>query len=196
MFWGEQDASVFFCEDKYVESQYIAEYNNTWSCIFYLVPAIIYHKTNLNNISVCLFFLAIGSSLLHGTLRYYGQWLDEISMLCLSFMTIKEFKKGLPYDFLIIIIGLYLYLWNTFCIFLITFTAMQLIIVKESRRNIKKENKIYVNLYICSFLIGLACWLLDQLACSYVKAYNLHAWWHFFTSASMTSGYRVLLNKK
>ena len=50
-------------------------------------------------------------------------------------------KKGLPYDFLIIIIGLYLYLWNTFCIFLIIFTAMQLIIVKESRRNIKRKIK-------------------------------------------------------
>ena len=36
--------------------------------------------------------LGIGTALLHGTLRFYGQWLDEISMLILSFYIIKEVR--------------------------------------------------------------------------------------------------------
>ena len=193
MFWGKKDASVNFCEDKYSKSQYIAEYNNTLSCLFYLVPAILYRKTKIKNISLCLFFLAIGSMLLHGTLRYYGQWLDEISMLSLSYMTIKEFKPRIPNDFFILIVGAYLWFWNTFCIFFILFTVMQIIIVMEARKNIKEKNKLFVNTYIILFLFGAICWFLDQFACSYVKQYNLHAWWHFFTAASMTTGYYVLL---
>ena len=193
MFWGKQDASVDFCEDKYIKSNYIAEYNNTWSCVFYLVPAFLYRNTKLHNISSCLFSLWLGSTLLHGTLRYYGQWLDEISMLSLSFMTIKEFNPRLPNDFLAIMIGAYLYFWNSFCIFFIMFTIMQLIIVKEANKHIKDKNRLYINLYIISFLCGTICWSLDQLFCEYVKVYNLHAWWHFFTGMSMTSGYYVLL---
>jgi dihydroceramidase len=193
MFWGIQDSSVNFCEDKYVNSTYIAEYNNTLSCIFYLVPAILYRKTKIHNISTCLFFLAIGSAILHATLRFYGQWLDEIAMLCLSYMTIKEFRPNIPNDFLILAVILYLYFWNTFCIFFIMFTIMQLIIVHDAKNHINNRNRIYIYLYIVSFSLGSICWFLDQFACSYFKVYNLHAWWHFFTGMSMTSGYYVLL---
>ena len=36
--------------------------------------------------------LGIGTATLHGTLRYYGQWFDEIAMLILSFYIIKELR--------------------------------------------------------------------------------------------------------
>ena len=193
MFWGKNDASIDFCEDNYKENKYIAEYNNTLSCIFYLVPAILYRNTKIHYISVFLFLLSIGSAILHGTLRYYGQWLDEISMLCISYLTIKKFIPVIPNDFIVIIIGLYLYFWDTFCIFFIMFTMMQIIIVKEAKQYIKSKNKIFILSYICLFLTGSICWFLDHFACNYFKSYNLHAWWHFFTGMSMTAGFYVLL---
>jgi len=168
MFWGKNDASIDFCEDNYKENKYIAEYNNTLSCIFYLIPAILYRNTKIHYISVSLFLLSIGSAILHGTLRYYGQWLDEISMLCISYLTIKNFIPSIPNDFIVIIIGLYLYFWDTFCIF-------------------------FILSYIFLFLTGSICWFLDNFACNYFKSYNLHAWWHFFTGMSMTAGFYVLL---
>jgi len=175
MFWGKNDASIDFCEDNYKENKYIAEYNNTLSCIFYLVPAILYRNTKIHYISVFLFLLSIGSAILHGTLRYYGQWLDEISMLCISYLTIKNFRPGTPNDFIVM------------------FTIMQIIIVKETRKYIKSKNKIFILSYICLFLTGSVCWFLDHFACNYFKSYNLHAWWHFFTGMSMTAGFYVLL---
>jgi len=193
MFWGKPDSSVDFCEDKYVNNQYIAEYNNTWSCIFYLVPALLYRNTKIHNIAVCLFFLWIGSTLLHGTLRYYGQWLDEISMLSVSYMTIQQFKKDLPNYFLGLIILIYLYFWNTFCIFFLMFTVMQIILVNNAKKHINDRNIKYINLYILSFSLGLLCWFLDQFACNYFKLYNLHAFWHFFTAMAITSGYAGFL---
>ena len=37
MYWGNPDVSVKFCEDKYGVSNYVAEYYNTLSAIFYII---------------------------------------------------------------------------------------------------------------------------------------------------------------
>ena len=40
-----------------------------------------------------LIILGIGTFLLHATQRWYGQWLDELSMLLLSFQGISYLRK-------------------------------------------------------------------------------------------------------
>ena len=40
MFWGKPDVSVSFCEEKYVVSDYIAEYYNTMSALSYVIVGI------------------------------------------------------------------------------------------------------------------------------------------------------------
>ena len=92
MFWGPPDVSVSFCEDKYVVSNYIAEYYNTMSALSYVIVGLIFSRTRLKRLSKIIMILGIGTALLHGTLRFYGQWLDEISMLILSFYIIKEVR--------------------------------------------------------------------------------------------------------
>ena len=92
MFWGTPDVSVSFCEDKYVVSNYLAEYYNTMSALSYVIVGLFFYKTRLKNLSKIIILLGLGTALLHGTLRFYGQWLDEISMLILSFYIIKEVR--------------------------------------------------------------------------------------------------------
>ena len=92
MFWGTPDVSVSFCEDKYVVSNYIAEYYNTMSALSYVIVGLFFYKTRLKNLSKIIILLGLGTALLHGTLRFYGQWLDEVSMLILSFYIIKEVR--------------------------------------------------------------------------------------------------------
>ena len=41
MYWGNPDASVSFCEDKYNVLPYVAEYYNTMSAISYLIVGLI-----------------------------------------------------------------------------------------------------------------------------------------------------------
>ena len=47
MYWGTPDVSVSFCEDKYVVSNYIAEYYNTMSALSYVIVGLIFYRTRL-----------------------------------------------------------------------------------------------------------------------------------------------------
>ena len=44
--------------------------------------------------------------------------------------------------------------------------------------------------------MGFICWVLDQVACSFVQPFQLHAWWHLCTSISILCGMMELLNDK
>ena len=90
MYWGTPDVSVSFCEDKYIVSNYIAEYYNTLSAFAYILVGTFYYKTKLKKIGLSIIFLGIGTTVLHSTLRYYGQILDEGGMLVLSFNIINK----------------------------------------------------------------------------------------------------------
>ena len=82
MFWGIKDSSSFFCEEPYSNSQYIAEYYNTISAIPYiLVGMYIYNVLKYSKIGISVILIGLGTMLLHGTQRYYGQWADEMSMI-------------------------------------------------------------------------------------------------------------------
>ena len=89
---GKPDASVDFCEDKYIKSDYVAEYYNTLSAFSYIVVGIFYYKTKLKSIGISIILLGIGTGVLHSTLRYYGQILDEGAMLVLSFNIINKIR--------------------------------------------------------------------------------------------------------
>ena len=65
MFWGEPDASVHFCEDKYATNDYVAEYYNTLSAFSYILVGMFYYKTKLKKIGVSIIFLGIGTGVLH-----------------------------------------------------------------------------------------------------------------------------------
>ena len=75
-YWGEYDSSIIFCEDKYVESEYIAEYWNTISGLLYVVVGIYFMNTLVKNIGISLVIMGLGTMGLHGTLRWYGQCMD------------------------------------------------------------------------------------------------------------------------
>ena len=54
MFWGKPDVSVSFCEDKYVVSDYIAEYYNTMSALSYVIVGILFYRTRLKKLSIIM----------------------------------------------------------------------------------------------------------------------------------------------
>ena len=202
MYWGNPDVSVKFCEDKYKVSNYVAEYYNTLSAISYIIVGIFLCKTNLKEIAISTILLGIGTGILHCTLRYYGQWLDEISMLTLSFFLIKrlrkcELNKETNPLILFILFFTYFVFTNYFIVFLSIFSALQVYIYKLS-----KSAKIFknrwkrrlINLYIFIFIISSICWVMDQTLCKFVKSYNLHAIWHIGTSLSLLLGSISLLD--
>ena len=195
MFWGSKDTSVAFCEDKYIKSQYVAEYYNTLSGISYSLVGLYFYNKNIKDIGFILFFLGIGTCLLHATQRFYGQWLDECSMLTLCFYTIKRLRlkkdKTTKDNILLILLFSYFYFESFFGYFLILFSSLLTYIYFIAKElNI---NKRYFKIYLYVFIFSTICWILDQVFCNYVKNYYLHAVWHIGTSISIFFGINSIL---
>lgn len=202
-YWGKSDTSVHFCEKPYKKSKYIAEFYNTISAVSYLLVGIFFSFTKIKKIGYTLSVLSIGTALLHGTQRYYGQILDELSMLFLSFYIIEELRKieKQKTNKLILgaLVGIYLGSYNYFSMFFLTFVFCQLYIVFLVKKLIKKQintnkvKKLLINSYIIIFLISTTCWVLDQCFCYKVENMHLHAWWHIGTAMSIFLGLLFLV---
>ena len=195
MFWGLPDISVSFCEDKYVVSKYIAEYYNTMSALSYIIVGLIFYKTRFKNLSRIIILLGLGTALLHGTLRFYGQWLDEVSMLILSFFLIKEiretrFNKYTSNLYLGSLIIPYFIFERYFCYFFLVFSSLQIYIYKIAQMGRKQNNKksFLIKAYSLILIFSLGCWFCDQFFCDYVKNYQLHAVWHAGTALALLLG--------
>lgn len=194
-FWGHEDISIHFCEDKYTHMFWIAEYYNTISCVFYILSGMMLWKLQREKtIGISLICVGLGSMVLHGTLRYYGQWMDEVAMLITSFFGIRKIKKNISNIFLIPIIAFYSYFQSFFLYFLIIFTGSQIFLGYKSIKTIKNKKvtlkkKIMSIMYIQFFLMGAICWLTDQFYCHELKDYHFHAWWHLFTSIAAFCGF-------
>ena len=184
MIWA--DASVHFCEEKY--NDYVAEFFNTTSSIFYIFAGVYFINTPLYKLAYSAIGIGVGSALLHGTQRRAAQWADEISMICLIFYGVQRFKKKLKDYWLLPIVGSYIAFSSVFSIFLIGFSAAQVYVMSKAF-----HNNIYGKLYCITFLSGFYCWLLDQFACEYVKEMYLHAWWHLLSALSMFFGFKAIL---
>jgi len=199
-FWGQEDTSVHFCESKYTHVSWIAEFYNTISCLFYILAGLVLWKfQHQKKIGISVILVGIGSIMLHMTLRYYGQWIDEISMLITSFFGLQQIKKNLSKMYLIPIVVLYYYFHSYFFYFLVVFAGSQLYLTYKSLKLIRQRNfglkkKIMLVLYINCFALGLICWLADQLYCEEFKHLYMHAWWHFFTALSAFFGFMGFSN--
>lgn len=201
-YWGNKDASVSFCEPAYKDSIYIAEYYNTFSGFIYCFLGLYFLKTDIKNMGYTLISLGTGTVLLHATQRWYGQWLDELSMLYLSFQIIKRIRylRNQKTPNWIALIGLltYIYFFETYVIFILLFSGAQLQILNDVKYLKPKEKKkwifdLSILIYKVSFIISSILWILDHLLCKNVEFLKLHAIWHIGTGISIFFGLNNLL---
>lgn len=182
-YWGEPDISVHFCEKKYEVLDWIAEYNNSTSAIIYLLVALFYYNTKIRELSYYIFFMGISTMIMHGTLRYYGQILDELSIIFIFHQNIKRlYKKNLNFV-LYFNIFIYLIFNNYYFIFLSIFFTYKTFILKKicAKNNFKKNEKIFIYIYYFYFTLAGICWFIDQKLCGYFPNIQFHALWHCFS---------------
>lgn len=195
-FWGNEDSSITFCETNYNTSPYIAEYYNTLSGLIYSFVGLYFLNTNIKSSAYAMIVLGLSTSFFHGTMRYYGQWCDEMSMLYLSFMLIKEIHPNIPYIYLFGMFGLYGMYWQEFAMFFYMFMLMQTYVYLLSMEFRKiKENNYYFVIKEISIYFAMGFWLLDMFLCNYGREY-FHAGWHIFTGISLWSGGKLISNYK
>ena len=200
VFWGLKDTTIDFCETTHDKSIYIAEYYNSLSGSSYALVGFYFLSTKFYKIGYTLISLGLGTILLHSTQRWYGQYLDELSMLYLSFQVIEylRFKQHKQTSKLWLPLGLSIYLHNYNVLFLTMFAMCQVYILFFLKKPPPKKNneltvKIYNFLYKFFFIFSLMLWILDQTLCEYVKDYYLHALWHVGTSISIFFGLNELI---
>ena len=189
-YWGIPDISVSFCEKKYIESFWIAEYNNTFSASAYIFLGFIFLFTKIQHVGYSMIILGISTAIMHATLRYYGQWMDECSMLIISYSALKLLKKNLSNTGYIFIIIYYFLIKDYFILFFLLFSSMQIYIVYLSyNKQLITTQKILILCYIISFSFGTICWFIDQLFCNYIYNIPFHALWHIFSALGMFYGF-------
>ena len=185
-YWGKQDASIYFCEEKYEYSYWIAEYYNTMSSISYILVGMLFITSKIRNLAISLILVGLGSMFLHGSLRYYGQWCDEGAMLVLSFEGIKYFKPHMNYLYLLLLLFIYILFHNYSLIFLSLFAGLQvyLVVLGYSNISINNERELLVfKGYICLFGLALVFWAIDQFLCVDIgDPVYAHSLWHVFSA--------------
>ena len=195
-YWGPEDSSITFCEKNYDNSPYIAEYYNTLSAFTSCMVGVYFLNSRLKKeTAYAMIALGITTAMFHGTMRYWGQWGDELSMIYLSFMLIKEVHNDLPYMFLYCMVSTYLMYWDTFIVFFLMFMGMQtyLYLFSMNIRYIKDNNRLFLAKEACIYL-SIICWVLDHLFCNNYEYF--HAFWHILTSMTMFFGGKIMTNYK
>ena len=186
-FWGIPDTSIRFCEKKYNNHEYIAEYYNTFSSIIYLLVALPYIFGKTRNISISCMGIGIGSIIMHGSMRYYGQWIDELSILLYSYHMLRYLEKNMP-PFWPALITLYFLEWKNFQYFMTMLFFMQIRIYYD----LININKIRGIISIIINTIGSILWFYEQIWCEQVQDYYFHMYWHFCTAISILWNFSII----
>ena len=190
-YWGNPDTSITFCESKYTKVFWIAEFYNTLSSLGYVCVGLYYIKSKRYPIAVMITSVGIGSVLLHGTLRYYGQWLDEVSMLVSTIMAMDDLnsklikKNSIPF-----FIIFYFIFYKTFLVFFCTFTLLNIYLSYL----VFKSSIINYYIYNTLVILGTSCWFIDRFLCDNIEFLYLHAWWHILTSMAISTIFLGLTN--
>ncbi len=190
-YWGNPDTSITFCESKYTKVFWIAEFYNTLSSLCYVCVGFYYIKSKRYPIAVMITSVGIGSVLLHGTLRYYGQWLDEVSMLVSTIMAMDDLnsklikKNSIPF-----FIIFYFIFYKTFLVFFCTFTLLNIYLSYL----VFKSSIINYYIYNTLVILGTSCWFIDRFLCDNIEFLYLHAWWHILTSMAISTIFLGLTN--
>jgi dihydroceramidase len=217
-FWGDMPtASIDWCERNYVVTEYIAEFWNSISNVFFIIFSlwglhqVKRMETRFTSLYSCVLLVGLGSIAFHSTLRHVGQQGDETPMIlamlawayCLLLMrpSVSQKYPWAPATLAVVFL-VYGLLWsvlhymNSFVIlFQVHFGTLLCLCLTLVVRELsvcedpgaRKLGKGYIGFTALGFVL----WLLDQLLCDTwhtIGNPQLHAWWHFLVGIASYCG--------
>lgn len=181
--------NVRFCEPKYAQTPYVAEFYNTISNAAYVIAGLygLYHspRTFSGKLShIILILIGLGSATMHATLQYWAELLDEGPMLCLIVLYQISWSKLLAPTYArsfawfliaanLILFGLYV-IFHDYDIFVQSFTVQvvavclsPLIVLWTSLgsqrvRGLVQANRTRVFSIVTNILVARIGWELEQ----------------------------------
>jgi hypothetical protein len=161
----------------------------------YLLVGLYFINSKINKIENVIFIMGLGTICLHGTLRWYGQWSDELSMLMLLYFYIKEIYYDISYNYLYLIVGSYVTFHENHNVFLFLFISLMLYLFKTAQLIITNYiTKYWINIYFYCMITGFIVWLLDRIC--YTKSINYHVLWHILSGFACFSGSMVFYENR
>ncbi|CAM1296454.1 ACER3 (predicted) [Pycnogonum litorale] len=187
--WGIPTSTLDWCERNYEVTPYMAEFWNTISNVFLMVPpfygAVLAWRDNIEKKYILsyfsLFLVGVGSTLFHMTLKYEMQLCDELPMVYGSFVLVycqaEIVCKGNPKFMKRLLIGLILYS----IIFTVIYVGVKNPIFHQWVYGIIVSVILILNIYIARvissaptlflwsavfYILAFFCWNIDNIFCS------------------------------
>uniref|UniRef100_A0A3P8VWG1 Alkaline ceramidase n=1 Tax=Cynoglossus semilaevis TaxID=244447 RepID=A0A3P8VWG1_CYNSE len=204
-YWGQPTSTLDWCEENYVVSLYIAEFNTVSNLIMILPPicgAIQTYRDGLEFRYIFSFLgLAIGSWCFHMTLLYEMQLLDELPMIystcvfvyCYECFSQKKSISLFPIA-LLLIFSVSVTVWKEPVFHQVMYGALVACLVMRSVFIVTVYPWLRTLCYtsLCIFLLGFLLWNIDNIFCDSLASRQslppavgvltqFHAWWHIFT---------------
>eukprot|EP00045_Choanoeca_perplexa_P002222 m.23494 g.23494 ORF g.23494 m.23494 type:complete len:280 (-) comp11390_c0_seq1:41-880(-) len=197
-YWGPMTTTLDWCEENYVVSLRIAEFWNTVSNVWLMLPAIIgmitaYSKGMERRFIVAYAGVAcmgLGSWIFHMTLVWEGQLLDELPMVysaCFLIFNIVDYEYtdsssrnrvvGFLSAYAITVTVVYVYT-RVATFHQTAYTLMVLVIAYYSYKRVRaepfREARALFKYSLVSILLAYVLWNIDVYACDSVK--RARAW--------------------
>uniref|UniRef100_W5KG85 Alkaline ceramidase n=1 Tax=Astyanax mexicanus TaxID=7994 RepID=W5KG85_ASTMX len=206
-YWGSPTSTLDWCEENYVVSFYIAEFNTVSNLIMIIPPILGALQTSKNGLEIRYVWaylglaVGVGSWSFHMTLQYEMQLLDELPMIysCCVFVYCYECfkqKNGINYFLiaLLLLFSIIVTVWKEpvfhqvmygMLVACLVFRCVFIVTVYPWLRAL-----CYTSLTV--FLLGFVLWNIDNIFCDSLATRQslppvvgavtqLHAWWHILT---------------
>ncbi|CAF3826395.1 unnamed protein product [Rotaria sp. Silwood1] len=199
-------SDVDWCEPNYVVSEYIAEFWNSVSNIFFfLVPPVMiilfasYSRRVANGLTILwilLIVIGIGSVYFHATLSLAGQLLDEIGILWVLMAGYALFLPSLHLPqslriqrfilsciiiaIIVTCLGVVYPYANAFVLMILGLPAIGFMAFHLSKCDNRRIKNLGIHC-ICMWAIAVTIWICDRMFCSFwisISFPYLHAIWH------------------
>ena len=185
---GQFSSHVDFCEPNIVWAGGQLELLNTLSCLPWMWDMYCRLRrhpmwTTTFHMQLSAFFVAAGSLLLHGTLSIWGQWMDEVSILCYLVWFWKMLDRDIPaWTLVTSMFVLYSAVHRmSISVFVVAFISLICVALLRCSHTIVCDCDLLIGfLYL---LAGFWIWLLDMALC--VTWLPCHAVWHVFVWCMM-----------
>lgn len=188
-----ESSSINWCESNYYFSNFICEFNNSWSSLLYIyfaIYTIYYYSKFINNyyIYFILFssiLVGITSYLFHSTLSIAGQLMDESSIILFIISSDITVNKNYLVTFFFSIFLILSLMIPFYCRFVLLSLGCYIIYntvlnIKDRHKNLWKYFKMTLKIFISAIIF----WIIDIFLCDYLL-FATHFIWHILTSIAL-----------
>lgn len=181
-------SSIDWCEENYVQNEYIAEYVNSMSSLIMCYIGIygMIHYEKVAFLFIMLVIIGFASFVFHATLSEFGQMFDEISIVATIIVALNHMNKHVHtiinvrimhiLSVIMMLSVICMIKYNRFIMF--AWSVPIVLFVRKYYSDLDVISSKYIYYAQGLFVIGFVCWIIDYACFSALYYLYLHGVWH------------------